>query len=760
MKKVTLLLFALLCSASSFAQNIKGRVVDNNNAPLPGANVLLLSKADSAYLEATTTREDGQFELPDRSDAGMLMFSYIGYKSLYHNLDGKTDVGTITMQEDEQLLKEVNIVGSRIINNSHGYSFNPSGSGLDNCNTTQNLFAFLPGISVSENKISVLGRFPVIYVNGFKITSQDELDAILPKNIEKIEVDYIATGEGATEKGGVIRITTKKVRDGGYSGYLRLNAEALASYGYNFGSPTFVVAASSGKWTLNYYAIYQNHQLLGDEHNDYLYDSGRRTNMFSKIRSWSNRFTNRLNLSYEINSRSTVAISEYIGNFTTKNNQKSLVETFLKGDESRQESEEKLSGPESNFSQQTVAKYILDTDDKGSRLEVTGDYYFRNYHLTQKYDINGIRNSENSTKEKINMFQFFPKYTHSFSPTNKLEGGAFYRYIRYNDRNNELRNNADAHVTSGYANFSGMAKKMMYSAGMTLQYNGMDVRTSGIRTSFDDFYLCPQASLMWMADPQKGRMLGLIYQCSVDEMPYSVINNYKNYSAPYHYTSGNPNLSTPIQHEAMVNFAFDSHISMVLMYVHMTKPIYYEHGVDAQNQNITWARPENGRYRDLFAARVEFSYSPTKWWKTKFQTSAMKDIFVSKTETLKGKWCGKFWWDNNFNFTPTFGGSLNAYYETGLSFENYSWRPVGNVNASLWKSLCDNKLRLSLESTIWAKGRKSRTTGDAYTSYYRNTTKMTSFSFTLTWRFSGGKKVRQRDEAESVQDYNKIEETK
>ena len=70
-------------------------------------------------------------------------------------------------------------------------------------------------------------------------------------------------------------------------------------------------------------------------------------------------------------------------------------------------------------------------------------------------------------------------------------------------------------------------------------------------------------------------------------------------------------------------------------------------------------------------------------------------------------------------------------------------RPVGNVNASLWKSFYNDRLRLSLQSNIWAKGRKSRTEGEGYTSFYHNATRPTSFTFSLTWSFSGGKNVRQ-----------------
>lgn len=523
MKKILLSITLVFILASvTYAQNITGKLVDNNDEPLVGVTVLMLSKADSTYLAGTTTDKDGLFSITKRSNAGVLMFSFIGYHSVYHTLDGNGNIGIIKMQVDEHLLDEVTVVGSRIINNAQGYSFRPTGSGLENCNTSQELFAFLPGISVSENKISLLDKLPVIYVNGIKINSQDELAALLPKNIENIEVDYLAIGEGATTKGGVIRITTKKQKDGGYSGSLGLKAGAMAAYGYNSSSPTFVFDASIGKWTFNYYAVNQHQKLIEDAKYNYLYDSGLQTNSISETRSWLNSFGNRLNISYEVNDKSTLAISEYVGNVTIKNKQNSVVETILGNDEEAMECNNMIHGPESQFVQQTVARYILTTDDKGSKLEVTADYYHQNHHLKQFEDIDNIRTYENSTQEKTKMFQLYPKYTRKFNGGKELKVGTNYQFIRYNDETDGLSNDADAHIASAYANFTGMTKSLMYSAGLTLQYNRMDVQTAQETTFFDDVYLCPQANLMWMINPQKGRMLGVMYQCSVSDMPYSV----------------------------------------------------------------------------------------------------------------------------------------------------------------------------------------------------------------------------------------------
>ena len=154
-----------------------------------------------------------------------------------------------------------------------------------------------------------------------------------------------------------------------------------------------------------------------------------KTNTASETRSWANNFGNRLNISYEINNRSTHAISEYVGNVNIKNRQNSFVETVLGDDQDAQESNTLIHGPETQFVQQTVAKYVLATDDKGSSLEVTADYYHQNHHLTQIEDKDEVRTYENSTYEKTNMFQFYPKYTHKFNGGKELVAGADYQFI-------------------------------------------------------------------------------------------------------------------------------------------------------------------------------------------------------------------------------------------------------------------------------------------------------------------------------------------
>ena len=115
MKKFILILITSIVVIQVSAQNIRGKVVDNNNSPLVGANVLLLSKVDSTYIAGTTTDNNGTFFLSSQSNGDILMFSYIGYYNMYHTLKGE-NVGTVKMQENTQMLDAVTVTASRIVN--------------------------------------------------------------------------------------------------------------------------------------------------------------------------------------------------------------------------------------------------------------------------------------------------------------------------------------------------------------------------------------------------------------------------------------------------------------------------------------------------------------------------------------------------------------------------------------------------------------------------------------------------------------------
>lgn len=403
---------------------------------------------------------------------------------------------------------------------------------------------------------------------------------------------------------------------------------------------------------------------------------------------------------------------------------------------------------------------MLITDGRGSNLEITGDYLYRNYHLRQYEVVTGEQTLERRTRERTQMYSFAPKYTQKLEHNMELKAGLSYQYISYHDASASLTNDMNGQVVYGFLNLSGGSENLMYEVGTTLQYNRMDVTTNDMKTVNRKVYFCPQVSLMWVINSQHHTMLRLMYERNVEDMPYSVINSYRNYSDPSHYTTGNPSLKTPSDHQVILNLLLNRHLNFMLMYQRIEDIIYYTHGVDQDLPSVTWAKPANGKYEQLLVASAEWNSDVMKWWNMKLRAAAVQDKTSMPEKTVTGNCSGRFWWNNNFNFTPSLGGTLNGYWETRTTFENYLFHSVGHLEASLWKTFCNDRLRLSLKSNICGRERGSITYGNGYTLFARNTTHPTSFSFTVIWNFAGGKKVHQQEKAESIQDYKKIEERK
>ena len=105
MKKSIILTVLMACfmSLTSFAQGLKGSVIDENGEPVIGATVV--DKANNA--NATITDFDGNFVI--KVSAGQtIVVSYIGYET--QELAAK-DGMTIKLQPDNKVLDEVVVVG-------------------------------------------------------------------------------------------------------------------------------------------------------------------------------------------------------------------------------------------------------------------------------------------------------------------------------------------------------------------------------------------------------------------------------------------------------------------------------------------------------------------------------------------------------------------------------------------------------------------------------------------------------------------------
>src|SRR5688572_22338036 len=113
MKKWLLLLMFVLCSSIiAFAQTrqIRGKVMDNTGAPLPGASITV-----SGTKTGTTTNNNGDFVLnvPGSGNITLLITSS-GYKPFTITTDGTTNVEA-KLEKDIVVIEDVVVVGYQTV---------------------------------------------------------------------------------------------------------------------------------------------------------------------------------------------------------------------------------------------------------------------------------------------------------------------------------------------------------------------------------------------------------------------------------------------------------------------------------------------------------------------------------------------------------------------------------------------------------------------------------------------------------------------
>ena len=227
MKKssILLMLMALFMSVTSFAQGIKGNVIDENGDPVIGATVAEKSNPKNA----TITDFDGNFTV--NVNAGkVIVITYIGYET--KELAAKNGM-TIRLQPDNKVLDEVVVVGYGVQKKSSvtGAISQVKPEDMENrtiSNAQQALQGKTSGVQIIQSSAAP-GSSPTVRVRGYSSNVSSNplyvVDGVRLSDISGIDPSTIASMEilkdaasaaiyGAEAGNGVVLITTKKGKPG------------------------------------------------------------------------------------------------------------------------------------------------------------------------------------------------------------------------------------------------------------------------------------------------------------------------------------------------------------------------------------------------------------------------------------------------------------------------------------------------------------------------------------------------------------------
>jgi len=192
---------------------LKGMVVDENNLPLPYANVTLLNPADSAMVGGGVTNESGRFVIPLEQPRVIARISYVGYKTAYR-LCTRDNTGTIKMQRDITALKETVVTAAKMQIEHDGANYtlrNLGGTMMGNAGNALDLLRWTPGVTVDMNEgISLIGRDgkTEIYIDDRKVTDNAQLKAVTSQNVKRVEIIREPDAQYASAADAVIKLYT------------------------------------------------------------------------------------------------------------------------------------------------------------------------------------------------------------------------------------------------------------------------------------------------------------------------------------------------------------------------------------------------------------------------------------------------------------------------------------------------------------------------------------------------------------------------
>ncbi|MCG2617304.1 von Willebrand factor type A domain-containing protein [Terrimonas sp. NA20] len=132
MQRIIFMLIPVMICLLAFrpmdAITVKGKIMDENGSPLPGVTISVKSQQT-----ATTSGNDGSFQINVPDENATLVFTYVGYETQEVKLKGKKEI-TINLKASVQALQEVMIAA----NEKRQYK-------------SEALMGRLPGISVTQN---------------------------------------------------------------------------------------------------------------------------------------------------------------------------------------------------------------------------------------------------------------------------------------------------------------------------------------------------------------------------------------------------------------------------------------------------------------------------------------------------------------------------------------------------------------------------------------------------------------------------------
>lgn len=234
------------------AIKITGVVKDNNGVTMPGVSVTI-----KGTTQTVVTNEKGEYQITVPDNNAVLLFRFIGYKTLEQTVGSRTRIDVV-LEEDSSQLKEVNIVSTGYQNldrklftgaSTQVKAIDAERNGVPD--VSRMLEGQVAGVSV-QNVSGTFGAAPKIRVRGATSITGDNkplwvIDGIILEDVVNISNDALSTGDANTLVGSSVAGLNP---DDIESFNILKDAAATAMYGARAMNGVIVVTTKKGKQSL------------------------------------------------------------------------------------------------------------------------------------------------------------------------------------------------------------------------------------------------------------------------------------------------------------------------------------------------------------------------------------------------------------------------------------------------------------------------------------------------------------------------------
>jgi hypothetical protein len=545
---------------------IFGTVTDENGAPVPYANVVLLQPADTTRLGyGAVTDEQGYYRLANVKPASYrLQVSFIGYKTQYAEFVVSGDnsqpiVQNFTLPTDQTLLQELVVLGERpALKAENGKLIYHLPSLLKNKSATNAYEALkeIPGVMEQDERLTLIGTSGMtLLLNGKKTTMTTEqlmnlLRSLPLSRVENVEIMY-STPPQYNIRGAAINVMLRQQGDDVENVWQGEMAGTLSQRTYAVGSGRSNMLYIGKKTTFDALYSYGNYrtkntEMMNAEHK--LHDNTYIIKQENEGTTYYQSHNIRLALSHTFNNKDNAEIS-YLGTFDKSRSERTALNDI---DNKKIKSQMGQNGPSGlhNFKADYGFHFGLKLGAEHTIYDDKTTYHFFN----TENNPNDVTDKINSnSRQQINRSFFYANQTHTLKNNWTINYGGNYSLANtrnFSDavRNDTVYNSASFNNTqkeniwNAFAGFTkSFSKQFSLQASLAVENYKADETSKGKKTQlWDNWALFPTVNATYNVSPTHIFQFAL----SADKMypSYWSLNPTVYHFNAYGITYGNPHL--------------------------------------------------------------------------------------------------------------------------------------------------------------------------------------------------------------------------